>query len=76
MSETRKQGQWVALVCRIPTMSPQTSEYEEETELLRKAGYETGVMDRGQTQHKTEEQANAAQMEMLRRLSALDPNVK
>ena len=76
MSETKKQGQWVALVCRIPTTSPQTPEYEEETELLRQAGYETGVMDRGQTQHETQEQANAAKLEMVRRLCALDPNVK
>lgn len=76
MSDAEDQGQWMAFVSRIPPASSQTPEYEEETELLPKAGYETGVMGRGQTLHETKEQAGAARWEMVRRLNALDPKVE
>jgi len=76
VSDTEKAGQWTAFVCRFPPTSSQTPEYDRETELLQAAGYENSVLDRGQTQHETKEQADAAVWEMVRKLSALDPTIE
>ena len=81
MSDAGTEGQWTALVFRYPPASPGPdsptgAEYEQETRLLQEAGYETGVLGRGQTQHRTYEEAYEAVKDMIRRLAALDPKIE
>ena len=68
---------WRARVCRYPFTSSNTPERNEENEVLKKAGYYSPhPIFRGTTQHETQEQAEAAALEMVRKVQNLNPTME
>ena len=68
---------WWACVWRYPFTSSNTPEREEEDQLLKQAGYYSDhPIFRGTTQHETQEQAEAAAREMVRKVRGLNPDIE